>query len=131
MPEERSAACTVGYQGGSFMVWGCISYEAHTNIIVFDRANVDIQRYVEEVLQDHVVPFAPFIGDNFLLIHNNAHAHTARLTTEYRNKVGIQRLPWPARASTSTLSSTSGITLKDGFDHGYQHPSPSESLNLP
>lgn len=99
---ERFAPCTitqtVGYQGGSIMVWGAISYEGRTDLVVFNRGSVNAQRYVEEVLQDHVVPFAPFIGDNFRLMHDNARCHTARLVNEYLNEVGVPVLPWPAQS---------------------------------
>lgn len=97
---ERFAPCaiveTVGYQGGSIMVWGGISYEARTDLVVVSRGSLTAQRYVEEVLQDHVVPFAPFIGDNFTLMHDNARAHIAHIVNEYLDDVGIRRLPWPA-----------------------------------
>lgn len=101
-PGERFAQCTVvetvGYQGGSVMVWGGISYEARTELVVFDRGSVNAQRYVEEILEPHVIPFAPFIGDDFRLMHDNARAHVAGLVTEYLDAVGIARLPWPARS---------------------------------
>lgn len=100
--KERFAPCaitkTVGYQGGSIMVWGGISYMARTDLVVFDRGSMNAQRYAEEVLQDHVIPFAPFIGENFRLMHDNARCHTARSVTQYLNEVGIQVLPWPARS---------------------------------
>lgn len=97
---ERFAPCaiveTVGYQGGSIMVWGAISYEARTDLVVVSRGSMTAQRYVEEVLQDHVVPFAPFIGENFILMHDNARAHVAGQVNDYLDAVGIRRLPWPA-----------------------------------
>ncbi|CAH2103839.1 unnamed protein product [Euphydryas editha] len=55
---------TVGYQGGSVMIWGGISYEARTDLVIFDRGSVNAQRYLEEVIQDYVIIFAPFIGEN-------------------------------------------------------------------
>lgn len=100
--KERFAPCaiseTVAYQGGSIMVWGGISYNARTELVVFDRGSVNAHRYVEEVLADHVIPFAPFISVNFKLMHDNARCHTARAVTDYLNEVGIQVLPWPARS---------------------------------
>lgn len=99
---ERFAPCaiveTVGYRGGSIMIWGAISYEARTDLVVFDRGSVNAQRYVEEVLQEHVVPFAPFIGENFRLMHDNARCHVASSVTQYLHEVGIQTLSWPARS---------------------------------
>lgn len=51
---ERFAPCaiteTVGYQGGSVMVWGGISYEARTGLVVFYRDSMNAQKYVEEVI---------------------------------------------------------------------------------
>lgn len=97
---ERFAECavveTVGYQGTSIMVWGGICYDARTELVVFDRGSVNARRYVEQVLEPHVVPFAPFIGDHFVFMHDNAPAHTARIVTDYLDAVNIQRLPWPA-----------------------------------
>lgn len=99
---ERFSSCalvqTVGYQGGSIMLWGGISYEARTEIVIFSRGGITAQRYLEEVLEDHVIPFVPFIGDEFVLMHDNARPHIARCVTEYLDAVGIQRLPWPARS---------------------------------
>jgi hypothetical protein len=70
------------------MVSGGISYEARTDLVVFDRGSVNAQRYVDEVLQERVIPFEPFIGDYFRL-----RCHTARLVTEYLYETGIQVLP--------------------------------------
>lgn len=99
---ERFAECavveTVGYEGGSIMVWGGICYDARTELVVFDRGSVNAHKYVTEVLEPHVMPFGPFIGDNFVLMHDNARAHTARIVTNYLDAVNIQRLPWPARS---------------------------------
>lgn len=73
------------------MVWGGISYEARTDLVMFDRGSVNAARYVVKVWQDHWqnFPFGPFIGKIFLLMHDNACAHTAQLTTQYLNEVGI------------------------------------------
>lgn len=52
--------------GGSIMVFGGISYEAHMDL-AFDRGSATTQKYVDEVLQECGIPFASFIGDNALL----------------------------------------------------------------
>lgn len=97
---ERFAQCTitntVGYQGGSIMVWGGISYEARTDLVVIDNGSLTAQRYLEDILEPHVMPFGPFIDEGFTLMHDNACPHVARIVTEYLDTVGIQRLPWPA-----------------------------------
>uniref|UniRef100_T1I3P0 DDE_3 domain-containing protein n=1 Tax=Rhodnius prolixus TaxID=13249 RepID=T1I3P0_RHOPR len=55
------------------------------------------RRYIEEVLLEAVIPLAPFIGDQFILMQDNARPHTARIVTEYLEQVGITVLDWPAR----------------------------------
>jgi len=45
-----------------------------------------------------VVPFAPFIGVSFRLLHDNARPHTAQAVQQYLNHVGIRTLPIPARS---------------------------------
>lgn len=34
-------------------------------------------RYIEEILTDHVVPYAKFIGDNFTYMQDNPRRHIA------------------------------------------------------
>ena len=52
--------------------------------------------YLEAVLEPHVIPFAPFIGEDFLLMQDKARPHVVRIVSEYMDTVGIRRLPWPA-----------------------------------
>jgi transposase len=44
------------------------------------------------------MPFAPFIGPNFIFMHNNAGPHTARIVSSYLNEFGISQMNWPARS---------------------------------
>ena len=53
------------------------------------------ERYIAEILQDYVVPYPPFIGDNFLLMHDNARPDVARIVTEYLQEVNIPQIEWP------------------------------------
>lgn len=96
---ERFADCTVSerysYNGGSVMVWAGISADAHTDLHFFDR-NMNADVYVEDILLPYVVPYAPFIGENFLFMQDNARPHTARRVFDFLDEVGINRLVWPA-----------------------------------
>lgn len=97
---ERFAPCTftprLSYGGGSVMVWAGITSEARTELVFIDNGALTGDRYIRDILADHVVPFAPFIGQNFILMHDNARPHTARCVSNYLDEVGIQRLNWPA-----------------------------------
>lgn len=99
-PNERFAECTfsprVGYQGGSIMVWAGISLDARTELYIVPRGSLTAARYIHEILQDFVVPYVDFIGNDFLLMHDNARPHTARITEQYLRDVNIPVLEWPA-----------------------------------
>lgn len=99
-PNERFAECTIteliSYHGGSVMVWAGISTDARTELIFVDNGALNAHRYIEDILQEAVVPFGPLIGEQFILMHDNARPHVARVVNEYLDEVGIRRLDWPA-----------------------------------
>lgn len=74
------------------MVWAEISSEARTELHVVPRGSVTAYRYINEILQGYVVPCAPFIGDNFILMHDNARPPLARIVIEYLNEIGISHM---------------------------------------
>lgn len=98
---ERYAQCNfserVQYQGGSVMVWGGICFEARTELY-FINGNLNAVRYIDEILLDHVVPFGPFIGENFLFMHDNARCHTAHIVSQCLDDWNIRRMDWAARS---------------------------------
>jgi hypothetical protein len=77
------------------MVWGGISWKARTELVFIERSTLTAHRYIEEVLQDHVVGFAQFAGDGFIFMHDNARPHTAQIVTDYLHDVGIDTMNWP------------------------------------
>ncbi|CAH1379209.1 unnamed protein product, partial [Tenebrio molitor] len=84
-PGERYAQCnivpTVMFGGGSVMVWGGITLEARTELVVIPRGSI--------ILEPHVMPLAPFRGNYFLFMHDNAKPHFARIVEDYLVEVGI------------------------------------------
>ncbi len=44
----------------------------------------------------HVVPFAPFVRENFLLQQDNARPYVTRVARDFLETVGIKALEWPA-----------------------------------
>lgn len=83
------------YEGGSVMVWAGISLESRTELCVLPRNSLNAVGYTR-VVEEHVVPFAPFIGEGFILMQDNARPHVARIVNEYLDEAGIERMPWPA-----------------------------------
>nr|CAH7769360.1 unnamed protein product [Callosobruchus chinensis] len=65
------------------MMWAGISLEARTELYIIPRQALTAVRYIDEILIDFVVPYVDFIGNNFILMHDNARPHTARITQQY------------------------------------------------
>ena len=67
-----------------------------SRLVVF-QGSVDAERYISEALEPELVPFT--LEEPYLIFQqDNAHAHTARLTTNFLDNQPFQRLPWPARS---------------------------------
>jgi hypothetical protein len=99
--ERFSDACiheSDRFGGPNVMVWGGISLSGRTELVILNQGTVIAQRYIEEVIRPHVVPFAERIGTRFKLMHDNARAHTARATRTVLEEAEIQVLPWPANS---------------------------------
>ena len=88
----------IAFGGSSVMVWAGMSKAARTELVFVDRGTLNAQRYIEEILKDPVLPFAPFLGQNFLLVQDNARLHSARCIMQYLQEVGIRTLDWPTRS---------------------------------
>ena len=85
----------VQYRGGSVMVWGGISETGKTDLVHI-QGNLNGQRYRDEVVQPHVLPYAQRIGQGFVLQDDNARPHRARVVNDFLQQNGIQRMEWPA-----------------------------------
>jgi transposase len=99
-PGERFADCAIlergRFGGGSVMIWGGISLNGRTDLVILGGPSLNAERYIEDILQDHVVPIAVGVGPNFLLMQDNARPHTAAVVTNFLDELGIHRLNWPA-----------------------------------
>lgn len=99
--ERFSDACiheSDRFGGPSVMVWGGISISGRTELVILNGGTITAQRYIEEVIRPHVIPYAQTIGAGFRLMHDNARPHTARATREALEEAGIPVLPWPANS---------------------------------
>lgn len=55
-------------------------------------------RYIDEIIEEHIVPYADQVGNNFILMQDNARPHTARVVTDFLREAGIRTLDWPANS---------------------------------
>lgn len=83
------------FGGGSVMVWGGISYDGTTELHVVE-GNMTGILYRDTVLDPIVRLFAGAVGENFVLMDDNARPHRARIVNEYLQEQGIERMDWPA-----------------------------------
>ncbi|RVE50710.1 hypothetical protein evm_004620 [Chilo suppressalis] len=50
---------------------------------------LNAETYIRECLEPHVIPYADYVGPNFLFMHDNARAHAAGIVREYLRGVNI------------------------------------------
>ena len=72
MPNERFAPVCVAehdrFGGGSVMVWAGISAQGKMDLHVIDNGTLTALRYVNEILDVYVRPYAGAVGENFILM---------------------------------------------------------------
>ena len=97
--ERHSQNCIVERdrgRGGSVCVWGAIGIGVKTDMVHFN-GYVNAQVYMDNALNDQVVPLFQ-ARQNLIFMHDNARPHTAKVTTQHLNNLGIPLLPWPAKS---------------------------------
>lgn len=94
---ERYARCCVQqfnrWGGPSVMVWTGITAHHRTPLVVID-GNLTAQRYVNNILQPHLVPFMQAHPELNIFQQDNARPHAARLTKNFLQAQGIEVLQW-------------------------------------
>lgn len=97
-PGERYSVAAVQevdkFGGGSIMVWGGISLDERTDLVIIP-GTLNANGYVNTILEEHVVPAAYGVGHEFILMHDNARPHTARVTLDFLQERRIQTMDWP------------------------------------
>ncbi|GFW27883.1 transposable element Tcb1 transposase [Trichonephila clavipes] len=101
-PGERynsphTALCHTAHTAG-VMVWGAIAYNSRSTLIVM-RGTLTGQRYVDDILRPHVVPFLNGLPGT-ISQQDNTCLHTARVAQHFLRH--FQTLPWPARSPDLT-----------------------------
>ncbi|GFU57308.1 uncharacterized protein TNCV_3634941 [Trichonephila clavipes] len=74
------------YRGGGTMVWTGISLGGHTDMHVTGVI------YRDEILDPYVRPYAGAIGNDFILMDDNARTHRAVIIEEYLEGLGLERM---------------------------------------
>lgn len=84
------------------MVWAGISMDAKTELVFIETGGraggLTANRYIQEILDNHVVPYVGFIGETFILMQDNARPHSAVSVRHYLQELEIRVMDWPARS---------------------------------
>ncbi|GFU58032.1 transposable element Tcb2 transposase [Trichonephila clavipes] len=103
------------YRGVGILVLAGISLGGHTELHVFHGGTVTGLRYRDEILDPYVRPYAAAIGNDFILMDDNARPHRARIVEEYLEDHGLERMEWPARSPDLKSDRTSlGLSWQRG-----------------
>ena len=79
------------------MVWAGITLGGPTDLHVLHGGNLTGVRYYDEILNAYAQPYAAAaIGNNYILMDDNAQPHRAVLVENYLDSQGLERMEWPA-----------------------------------
>ena len=84
------------FGGPSVLVWGGVSYDESTDLYIIQNGAFTSVRYRDEILDAFVRPNAGAVGQDFVLMDDNARPHWARVVTEYLEREGIDLMNWTA-----------------------------------
>ena len=77
------------------MVWAGVTADRRTDLVVVPGILTG-QRYINEILRPHVVPFLRPVGNNGIFQDDNARPHRARIVDGFLQANNVRRLEWPA-----------------------------------
>ena len=77
------------------MVWAGVTADRRTDLVVVPGILTG-QRYIDEILRPHVVPFLHPMGNNGIFQDVNARPHWARIVDGFLQANNVRRLEWPA-----------------------------------
>ncbi|UYV77583.1 hypothetical protein LAZ67_15001629 [Cordylochernes scorpioides] len=86
------------FKSQGFMVWAGIFLGGRTALHIFRQGTLTGQRYRDEILAAYVMPQALEMGENVLLMYDNARPHRAGVVNTFLQNHAIARMNWPARS---------------------------------
>ena len=69
--------------------------EGRTDLYCLGNGTLNAIRYRDEILEPIVRPYAGAVGPGFLLMHDNAQPHMARVYNQYLEDKRIETTEWP------------------------------------
>ena len=74
------------------MVWGGISYTGRTDLVVVN-GNLTAARYMNQIVDPHIIPFLNANGPGFMLQQDNARPHVANVVRTHFQHNNVDVLP--------------------------------------
>ena len=100
MPKERfdelNAAEHDRYGKGSVMVWKGINVNGQTDLYAIENGTLTALRYCNAILGQFVRSYVGSIGQEFILMDDNARPHRVHVTNVYLEREKIVHMDWPA-----------------------------------
>ncbi|GFT60088.1 transposable element Tcb2 transposase [Trichonephila clavipes] len=90
-----------------------ISLGGHTDLHVFHGGTVTGLRYRDEILDPYVRPYAAAIGNDFILMDDNARPHRAGIVEEYLEDT-VWKMEWPAHLRPESDRTSLGLSWQRG-----------------
>ncbi|GFW85751.1 transposable element Tcb2 transposase [Trichonephila clavipes] len=81
-----------GYRADGITVWAGISLGGHTDLHVFQGGALTDVRYLDEILDPYVHPYTDAIGNDFILMDDNARPHRAVIAEVYFEGLSLERI---------------------------------------
>lgn len=90
--------------------------------MIIQNGILNAERYVEEILNEHLGPFMARIYRDGILMDDNARPRTAGIVNEHLGEVGIELMQWPARSPDLSLIEPAWDELERCLKHRNSPP---------
>ena len=82
------------------MVWGATSASEKSELVIV-RNNLTAQWYIDNYLQQPLIPFIDQHNNSMTFQHDNARPNAANITQQYLNQSNTNVPPWPSMSHKS------------------------------
>ena len=80
------------------MVWAGISLDTKTEPIIIGNGTLTAKRYVNEIIEPHVIPQMRQLGGYAVFLHDNARVHVAKNVLKFIQEHNLQVIESPSRS---------------------------------
>ena len=97
--QDKEVQGTVKFGGGSFIVWGCMSWNG-VGILAEVEGRMNAKHYVS-ILEDNLLPSIENSGipeESIIFQQNNNPKHSSKRAQNWFKSQGIRLLDWPAQS---------------------------------